>query len=241
MSEAEWRMGPSSAGVVAISTLCATLVSGGLLWADRQFGLFPVGRVTVPNFEGQRLAAVQSWAEDHGLSVRISDRKAIPDTDADTILHQRPLGGSQLARGQSLDLTVSGAVALRTVPEVLGLPEATARAQLEASGLTVGARRLSHRGQPGRVSAIEPAAGAVVPAGTAIALEIGQKEVVVPRLRGQRLHRARSLIEGAGLKVGRIRYDLDEDVGALVVLSQRPRSGTALQPGTPVDLVVNED
>jgi beta-lactam-binding protein with PASTA domain len=52
--------------------------------------------------------------------------------------------------------------------------------------------------------------------------------------------RAVSLIEEAGLKVGRVRYDYDEDRRGGVIIGQNPRAEAMVAPGESVDLVVNE-
>ena len=52
--------------------------------------------------------------------------------------------------------------------------------------------------------------------------------------------RARESIEQSGYVVGGIRYGHDGDIGPDRVLQQSPPAGAYGEPGTRVDLVVNE-
>jgi serine/threonine-protein kinase len=74
-----------------------------------------------------------------------------------------------------------------------------------------------------------------------LVLSSGSPAAAVPKVLGMRMTRARKTLEDAGFKVGRVRIGSNDDRMGGVVLRQDPPEGAAAAPGTPVDLVVNED
>lgn len=62
---------------------------------------------------------------------------------------------------------------------------------------------------------------------------------VVPNVVGQTEQQARDLLHDAGLKVGRIQYDISETVEKGKVIRQDPTANTHVQPGSNVNLVIS--
>jgi beta-lactam-binding protein with PASTA domain len=57
---------------------------------------------------------------------------------------------------------------------------------------------------------------------------------------GRRLEQARDAIGRSGYVVGDLRHETDRDVGPDRILRPQPTAGTHADPGSPIDLVVNE-
>ncbi|EPJ38921.1 putative Serine/threonine-protein kinase PK-1 [Streptomyces afghaniensis 772] len=68
----------------------------------------------------------------------------------------------------------------------------------------------------------------------------GPENVRVPALEGQRLDKARSLLQGDGLEPGMVTREFSEDVPKGSVISARPADGTKVRAGTAVALVVSK-
>jgi beta-lactam-binding protein with PASTA domain len=112
----------------------ARVVSGSvirLVVSERE----PRPWLEVPALVGMPLADARARLRRVGLRLAVSH----VDTDRPkgTVVSQVPEGGAQLRRGQLVRLEVSSGSALVLVPDVVGLDEWTARADLEAVGLEV--------------------------------------------------------------------------------------------------------
>jgi eukaryotic-like serine/threonine-protein kinase len=128
------------------------------------------------------------------------------------------------------------------VPRVLELPVGEARDRLGKLGFRV--RVEGERSNPvmpqGAVLWQDPPPETVVPPNSAVQLVLsgGPAPVNVPDVIGLSLPYAESIIEAAGLKLGRVdRVTSGQD--AEVVLSVRPPPGNGRPPGSRVELLVS--
>jgi beta-lactam-binding protein with PASTA domain len=128
------------------------------------------------------------------------------------------------------------------VPRVLALPVADARERLGKLGFRV--RVEGERSNPvipqGAVIWQDPPPETVVPPNSLVQLVLsgGPAPVNVPDVIGLSLPFAETIIEAAGLKLGRVdRVNSGQE--AEVVLSVRPPPGNARPPGSRVELLVS--
>jgi beta-lactam-binding protein with PASTA domain len=127
------------------------------------------------------------------------------------------------------------------VPDVQGLARDEAERQLKGLELRVSTRTtpVTDDAQIDRVISQKPEAGV---RSRNVELRIGVRAVLVPDLSGISLDEARTRIEGAGLRVGRVRTkDAGQDLMPGTLLSQDPRAGTAVTRDSKVELVVQAD
>jgi serine/threonine-protein kinase len=105
--------------------------------------------------------------------------------------------------------TPAGAI---TVPDVRGMELAEARSELDAAGLTrIGEEVIADSEIPaGLAAGTDPAAGEKVEPGSDVTLLVsgGIADIAVPRVIEQTLDAARATIEGIGLEVGVISYEV---------------------------------
>jgi serine/threonine-protein kinase len=130
----------------------------------------------------------------------------------------------------------------RSIPRVLGVEEERAREDLRAAGFGIGAiDRVPHPTVPaGAVVWQDPPPDVVAPEATDVALTLstGPQRVPVPDVAGYDAEDARTLIEGAGLRVGSTE-STQAPTPRNVAVNTRPPAGTTLPPGTSVVLVVS--
>jgi beta-lactam-binding protein with PASTA domain len=130
----------------------------------------------------------------------------------------------------------------RSIPRVLGQEEAKARETLTAAGFGVGdVEREPHPTAPvGTVIWQDPPAEVVAPEATDVSLTLssGPQRIPVPDVAGYDVEQARTLIEGAGLRVGSTE-STQAPTPKDVAVNTRPPAGTALNPGSSVVLVVS--
>ena len=133
-------------------------------------------------------------------------------------------------------------VSEHAVPRVLELPAADARERLSGLGFRV--RMEGERPNPviprGAVVWQDPPPETVVPPNSSVQLVLsgGPAAVTVPDVVGLSLPFAESVIEAAGLRLGRVdRVTSGQE--AEVVLSVRPPPGNGRPPGSRVELLVS--
>lgn len=197
--------------------------------------------VPVPQVVGASEDVARSRLTGSGLAVgQRSEREAL--VAPGTVLEQDPPRGAYADPGTPVDLVV--AIPTRVdVPDVVGRQSAEAVTMLRTAGFEVPPTATTERDDrpEGEVVVQDPAAGQRVAFGATVTLTVATAppRVTVPKLRGSSLTDALASIEEAGLvsgQVGRLR----SDQAAGTVLRQDPAAGTAVPPGTSVDLVVAE-
>lgn len=136
--------------------------------------------------------------------------------------------------------TPAGAI---IVPDVRGMELAEARAALDDAGLIrIGEEVIADPEiAVGLAAGTEPAAGEQVEDGAEVTLLVsgGVADIAVPRVIEQTLDAARAAIEGIGLEIGVIRYEVSPVIPEGSVIAQDPVAGTLVARGTDVDLVVS--
>jgi hypothetical protein len=142
---------------------------------------------------------------------------AVADTDEDS--------GAETAAAPA-------AVSL-SVPDVVGLDEREARAELEDTGLDVSVRREDVAGaEEGEVVRQSPEAGADADEGTTVTIGVatGVVSVEVPDVTGMKLAKGRDVLRAEGFRVDVTKIE-DESVPAGEILEQSP-TGEAEQGDT---------
>ncbi|MBL8258439.1 MAG: PASTA domain-containing protein [Candidatus Competibacteraceae bacterium] len=199
--------------------------------------------VTVPNVVGQSQSAATGRLESTGLTVGSVTQESSTSVPQGTVIRQNPAAGAAVAPGSAVDLVVSSGPAPVTVPNVVGQSQSAASATLQTVGLTVGniAQQPSSTVPAGSVISQNPAAGASVASGSAVALAVssGPAPVTVPNVVGQSQSVAGSTLQSAGLTAGSITTESSTAAPAGIVIRQNPAAGAAVAPGSAVALVVS--
>ncbi|MFP4512931.1 MAG: PASTA domain-containing protein [Acidimicrobiales bacterium] len=136
---------------------------------------------------------------------------------------------------------LEGGPTLVEVPDLVGVDEQQARAQLQDLGLVpaiVTAQNVQV--PPGEVTAQEPLAGESVPNGTSVevTVSVGDGFVRVPDLRGSPSRELFLLLAAYGLSVGEVSYE-ESDTASDEVLSQDPAPGELIESGGTIDVMLS--
>lgn len=134
--------------------------------------------------------------------------------------------------------------ALLTVPNVVGLDQATAEATVTSASFVVGAVSTANSDtvQAGNVISQSPTGGSMAAAGTAVSLVVSlgpAQMTAVPDVVGLAQAAAENSITTAGLTVGTVSTAFSDTVLAGNIVSQSPAGGSMVPSGTAVDLVVS--
>ena len=227
-----------------VSIVVSALVALGVCYASIRGDLFRRS-IDVPTVVGSTVDTARTALDLSGLLLNVAEDREDTTAPPGQILAQRPLPGSKLRGGDSVNVVVARAPSLVKVPGVVGQLLSEARARLEKAHLTVS--NVVEEPHPtvgaGLVISQSMTEGSEVRSGTGLELKVskGVDTVNVPAVVGKGLSKAKELLTQAGLTVGQVRYGSNDDRSPGVVLEQKPAANQALGKGLPVDLVVNSD
>jgi eukaryotic-like serine/threonine-protein kinase len=197
-------------------------------------------QLDVPNVIGRDEATASQILQNRGFEVNI-ERVANADVERDEVAAQDPRPETQAPEGSTVTITVSTGPGEASVPDVQGLPRADAEDQLRAAGFEPKVEEVfSADVKKGRVVDTSPPQGSLIERGSTVTLRVssGPEQVDVPDVVGETEQNARSAIESAGLRVGKVtdKETVDEDPGT--VLEQSPAKGKSAAKGSAVKLTV---
>ncbi len=210
--------------------------------------------VQVPDVAGKQVDDATQELKDKGFLV---DKPTFVrrDTRPNLVLEQDPgkgplenqsrnCGFLRLSCGDptvTVHLTVSLGPGKTTVPPTSGLAEGAARNIVEQAGLDVTiTTENSAKVDKGVVINSDPPAKTVVNRGSTVTLVVssGPKQVSVPAVVGRMRPGAVEALRGRELQASVTSKDSDRPAGE--VLSQDPRAGTKVDPGSTVAIVVSK-
>ena len=128
------------------------------------------------------------------------------------------------------------------VPTVVNLTEEQAVSQLEKRGFRANIARNaeSDEYEKGKVMSQDPEASTRAKKGTIVNLVISSgREVEVPELKNMNLSQAEEILRDLGLKIGTTSTDYSNTVEKDLVIRQEPVSGSSVQSGSEVNLVIS--
>jgi beta-lactam-binding protein with PASTA domain len=125
--------------------------------------------VPVPNMVGLSLDAAQDALQQAGFRVSLVEDPT-SSAPTGTVVDQNPAAGTAALQRGVVALVVSAAPPSTTVPDMVGLDVAAARAELAAVGLIASESSTPDEAIAGTVLAQDPAAGTVVRAGSTVRL-----------------------------------------------------------------------
>jgi serine/threonine-protein kinase len=194
----------------------------------------------VPSVIGRDEATASRILQNRGFEVNI-ERVANADVERDEVAAQDPRPDTQAPEGSTVTITVSTGPGVASVPDVQGIARADAESQLRAAGFEPKVEEVfSGDVRKGRVIDTAPPQGSLIERGSPVTLRVssGPEQVEVPDVVGETEENARSAIESAGLRVGKVteQESVDEDPGT--VLEQSPANGDTVAKGSAVKLTV---
>jgi serine/threonine-protein kinase len=133
-------------------------------------------QVTVPDVTGLSRESAEARLRDEGLEPEVQEQES--DEQEGEVISQSPSGGTELARGETVTITVSTGRPQVDVPDVVGMTEEQAAARLNSAGLTPDRqeRAVTDPTQDGVVIEQRPGAGTRVDEGRQVVIVIGVLE-----------------------------------------------------------------
>ena len=210
------------------------------------FNLFVRSGVTpVPEVEGLTLASAEARLRERALTMdREAGERYDDEVPAGHVLRQSPAPGALVKRGGRVEVAVSLGPQVVAVPDLAGAALPAAQVTLAAAGLSVG-RTLgvySSGGQPGTVVDQSPKPGERAGAAATVDLLLSSGDpaavFVMPDLVYRDYEQVRRFFERRGFRLGSVKFETYEGIGAGVVLRQFPLAGHPLSRREVISLVV---
>lgn len=205
----------------------------------------------VPGFVGRTVAEATSSAKALGFKVDSSIQDRQDGTKPGQVLEQKPAEGTRLAEGEKVTLTVSLGPTLTTLPPLANTKRDEAVAALTGAGLSLGTESSAYdeKVPGGAVISAGPTPGqeplsaqSQLPKGSTVDLVISKgpaPRVVPDGLVGATAEKARAALEAIQLKAV-ITKAYDDKVPVGVIISSSVKTGTSLERGAEVPLVVSQ-
>lgn len=203
--------------------------------------------IKLESFSGWKAQAVEDWIQDNGLKPERKSGRS-DKVEVGEVYRQEPGAGVQVERGSTVTYWVSTGVPRVKVPNVTGLRQVDAAAELTAKGLTVGSAvtENSETVPAGQVIRQDPVADTMVDKGSAVNLVISAgpatptptptPQVDVPNVVTMDEATAKATLEALGLKVKVVPMPGGEPFGSVV--DQDPAAGERVDVGSKVIIFV---
>jgi len=231
-----------SGAYVAVLVVMLAVLAGLLFLLGQKLGVFgstSAVQVTVPNdLIGEQVSVATTELQGDGL-------KANPSSAAGTVTATSPGAGTLVAKGSTVNLTVTPPVAPVQVPNVVNEDEQTADQALLADGLMPADPPMtanSNTVASGDVISQTPAAGTSQPKGTTVTLTIslGAAQVTIPTESGKDPASAGADLESHNLMVNTnsVQEPSNSEPAGKVTRTV-PAAGTMVATGTSVTIYVS--
>ena len=240
---------PNRTGVfVGVAALLLVLAVVGVFYLARQIGsgddpAGPVAEVVpVPTVLGEAEATATNRLVDAGFTVRTQYEQSA-DSDPGIVLAQDPVGGSELAQGSEVLLTISAAADTIEMPTVVGLFGTEAVPLLESFGFVVVIQRQeSEDVEVDRVisQSIEPGQQANPGATVTLVVSAGSdQETVVPNIVGLASDQATLQLGLAGFSQWSLVEEPSDSVAPGLVIRVSPAPGATVAADALITVVVS--
>ncbi|MBR1828142.1 MAG: PASTA domain-containing protein [Atopobiaceae bacterium] len=203
------------------------------IFAAATYGLEAWGGKSVPNVKGISEIRARTMLEEEGFTPEVKTR--IADDGIGFVLEQEPESGRRIEEGSVVTIVVAVS---RTMPDVMGLPQAEAQDLLSKAGAQTITIETRASGEPeGTVIAVDPGVGEAFSSYQTVTLTVASK-AEVPDVVGKEKVEAQAAVEAAGF-VAEITYT-EGDGKANTVTKTEPAAGEKADPNSTVRLFVIE-
>jgi serine/threonine-protein kinase len=202
-------------------------------------------RVFLPYVTGQSFTVADTTLRNSGFQVKVAGAATTDPALIGTVQNEYPPSGSDYPKGTIVTLTVYKGLVNVTVPSknVVGEPIATARNTLNAADflVEVGRYTYSNTYPQGVVITTYPRPGQLTPKGSTVDLIVSNgPAAIVPAVQYKQLAQAETLLSNAKLAYS-ITYVNNTAFSPGYVTSQSPNPGTQVNPGSTVDITVEQE
>ncbi len=202
--------------------------------------------VVLPNVVGKSFQEAQKELAKEGFKAILDKEAYNSEYPAGTVTFQNPFPESVVKKGRRVYLTVSKGERRVVVPKLTGGSERDAELKLRRLGLKTGKKNyeFSSYFPKGVVTSQSVQEGDTLQVGQSVDFTVSLGDVpehfIVPNLVGKSLSEATYILLHAGLKVGKVTSEVNNDLLPDTVIRQSVPAGTEVEMGQAIDLVVSK-
>jgi serine/threonine-protein kinase len=219
--------------VYVLLTVAVVAIVGVITWwvTDGQF-------VTVPQVHAEAASTAQAELQNLGFTVKFGPGQHNNQVAKGGVVRTEPAIGTSVKRGALVTIIESTGPVMIGVPQVTGLTQAAAVAQLKKAGLTVGAitTTASATIPAGEVISTTPVAGAVWPQPKPVQIAVSAGPPL-PNFVGQQFGAAQGQAQQGGYQLNQQNVSSTQPTGTII--SQSPPAGSPISKGEVVNVQVS--
>ncbi|MCD8110905.1 MAG: Stk1 family PASTA domain-containing Ser/Thr kinase [Clostridiales bacterium] len=206
-----------------------------------------IDQVEMIDILGMTLEEAEESLEELGLLVEQEDEEETDEYEAGQIISQDVEEGEMVDEGTTVYVVIAAEpeeeTVTVTVPNVVGYTSDAAMTTLQDRGLEV-VREFQYDStvEAGKVISQSPKSGSTATEGDTVTIYVSQgtETTKVPNVMGQSQADATTALGDAGLNVGTVTEEYSDTVSEGLVISQSVSSGSYVDMGTSVDLVISK-
>lgn len=209
-------------------------------------GAGSTNEVEVPNIVGKLTDDVKKQVEELGLKLEVKSTEK-SDKPENTILETDPKAGTKVKKGSVINVIVSAGEEQIEMPDFRNYERTNIEKSLKAKDLNNYkiTEEYSDEVEKGYLIKQTPSAGTKVSKDTSIEIVVSKgpetKLVDVPNVTGQNLNNAKTILEGAKLKINdNIKYEITNDKSQDGIVLDQNISGIEVKEGTAITLTVGK-
>lgn len=221
-----------------IAALLAAFIGAGIWYIF----IGPGSKVVVPSLAGLTVKEATNSLQDLGLSIEVANEEFSEDIPDGKIITSDPAGGGRISPNGTVDVTISKGKERYAIPNLQGLKQDVAEAQLKENKLVIGEikEEYSNEYPQGFIMRTEPAAGERVKRDSQVTIfiSLGVEQISLLDYKGKSGEQALNELTDSGFEV-KTKYVFSEDLPIGAVISQTPSAGNA-DKGSTITLVVSK-
>ena len=210
------------------------------------FGAFS-GKNKAPDLSGMTYTQAKQAAKKEGFKIKKGKGVYSSEITENRVVSQDPEAGEEVKKGSTITVNLSKGSKNGTVPKLVGLnySEDNIEKYLKEYGYKLGiVKESTSTEKAGTIISQDPSQGTELEKGSKINITIsdgkGKEKSQVPSVTGMSLAEARSAIQGAGFRVGRISYAESDAYGKGYVMWQQYSANSELEKATSIDIEVSK-
>lgn len=221
-----------------IAALLAAFIGAGIWYIF----IGPGSKVVVPSLAGLTIKEATNSLQDLGLSIEVANEEFSEDIPDGKIITSDPAGGGRISPNGTVDVTISKGKERYAIPNLQGLKQDVAEAQLKENKLVIGEikEEYSNEYPQGFIMRTEPAAGERVKRDSQVTIfiSLGVEQISLLDYKGKSGEQALNELTDSGFEV-KTKYVFSENLPIGAVISQTPSAGNA-DKGSTITLVVSK-
>ncbi|MET7377819.1 Stk1 family PASTA domain-containing Ser/Thr kinase [Streptomyces sp. NPDC005526] len=240
------RQKKSNTSTILLVVAGVLVLIGAILIGKWAFGGGNAGDGTLkaPNFVGQSYSDAQRMAENSDLKLAPPTRKPCEEQPKGNVCSQDPTPGTDVKKGDTINLVVSTGAPKVAIPSVIGLGLDEAKSKLEGDDykFNVVTKYRESSEDPNSVLDQNPVAGKEVQKGTTITLVVAKaaEKSTVPDVTGQSCDAAKQQMQASNLTGNCTEVETNDPNQVGKVIQTSPQAGAQVDKGSTVTMQIGK-